>query len=531
MGWDYAPVMPIAPEYLHLVHQGPFPCYLYGRNSRDPKKKGRSVGDQLHEGNGLADRFNWPVAGIFKDTGISATRHAKKRRDEFEEMLEGIRARKVRLVVAYEASRYYRDLEVYVRLRNACAEANVLLCYNGMVYDLSTSADRKATAQDALQAESEGDAIRDRNLRTARINAERGRPHGRVLDGYIRLYDPRTGDLVDQIEDPERGFLITRVFAEYAAGIGKSGVAKRFNRDGFLTQNGRPWQRHHVDRILNTPSYMGRRFLNGVEVGDAIWPALTDEATYGLCQEIQATKERCGPTSGETVQHLLSGTVALCGLHPELADRNMEPGLESFNNRGTMSMRCQQDGPHVVITEANFVAFVEEAVTRYLSSPEAVEVFRPAETGAAQEAEARLERLTAQLEEARVAAATFRPDGTPMLSIASLAAMEARLTPMIEEAKQKAAPEAAVPKELRDLLGRPIGKVQAGWSALTVPQQRLVLRKAVTIRLYKAGGPGVRRIHPGRVTLAFKGQPGFMGGQPRGRALPEVPGQRLPGAS
>lgn len=521
--------MPLAPEYLHLVHQGPFTCYLYGRNSRDPKKKGRSVGDQLHEGGGLAERFGWPVEGIFRDTGISATRHAKKRRDDFEEMLEGIRARKVRLVVAYEASRYYRDLEAYVRLRNACADAGVLLCYNGTIYDLTTSADRKTTAQDALQAESEGDAIRDRNLRTARLNAERGRPHGRVLDGYKRRYDPDTGELIDQIEDPERGFLITRVFKEYAAGIGKSGVKKRLNRDGFLAANGRPWERHHVDKILNTPSYLGRRFLNGVEMGDAIWPALTDEATYQLCQDIQATKERCAPASGETVQHLLSGTVALCGLHPELEARNMEPGLESFNNRGTMSMRCQQNGPHVVIAEANLIAFVEQAVTSYLSSPEAVEVFRPAETGAEQEAEARLERLTAQLKEARVAAATFKPDGTPVLSIASLAAMEEQLGPMIEEAKEKATPAAAVPKVLRDLLGRPIGDVEAGWEALTISQRRLVLRKVVTIRLFKASGPGVRRIHPGRVTLAFRGQPGFMGGRPRGRALSGLPGQRPPG--
>ncbi|MFI8360779.1 recombinase family protein [Streptomyces sp. NPDC085612] len=519
--------MPIAPEYLHLVHQGPFPCYLYGRNSRDPKKKGRSVGDQLHEGTGLAERFGWPIIDVFKDTGVSATRHAKKRRDDFEEMLEGIRARKVRLVVAYEASRYYRDLEAYVRLRNACAEADVLLCYNGTIYDLSTSADRKATAQDALQAESEGDAIRDRNLRTARINAQRGRPHGRVLDGYRRCYDPDTGDLVEQIADPVRGPLITRVFRDYASGIGKSGIAKQFNREGLLAPSGRPWQRFHIDAILSTPSYLGRRFLNGAEIGDAIWPALIDEATYQLCQEIQATKERCQPASGETVEHLLSGTVALCGLHPELEARNMEPGLESFINRGTPSMRCTQGGPHVVIAEKNLVAYVEQAVTAYLSCAEAVEAFRPVEAGSAQaEAAARLERLTTQLEEARTAATTFKADGTPMLSVASLVAMEAQLAPLIAEAEQTAVPAAAVPEVLRDLLGRPIADVEAGWEALTISQRRLVLRKVVTIRLFKAGGPGVRKIHPGRVALAFKGQPGFMGGRPRGRALPKLPEQR-----
>ncbi|MDX2863413.1 hypothetical protein, partial [Streptomyces scabiei] len=80
----------------------------------------------------------------------------------------------------------------------------MLLCYNGQVYDLSKSADRKATAQDAVNAEGEADDIRERNLRTTRLNAKRGGAHGPVPDGYKRRYDPDSGDLVDQIPHPDR---------------------------------------------------------------------------------------------------------------------------------------------------------------------------------------------------------------------------------------------------------------------------------------------------------------------------------------
>lgn len=516
--------MPIAPEYLHLVHQGPFPCYLYGRNSRDPKKRGRSVGDQLHEGHALAEKFGWPVVKVFRDTGISATRFAKKRRDDFEAMLEGILAGQVRLIVAYEASRYYRDLEAYVRIRNACAESNTLLCYDGTIYDLSRSEDRNATAQHAIQAETEGDKIRERNLRTARLNAEKGRPHGRVLDGYKRRYDPDTGDLVDQIPDPDRSWIITRVFTDYASGTGKAGIEKAFRREGILTHNGVPFRVYHIDAILNTPAYLGRRFLQGVDVADAIWDGLVTEEIYQLCQEIQQTKESFFPDPENRRPHLLTGTVALCGLHPDLRDRNIEPGLEGFTNRGKPSLRCSQNGPHVVITEANCDAYVEEAVIRYLSSPASVAAFTPAETsGADAEAKARLDRLEAQLEEARDAATQFGKDGAPLLSVASLISLEARLQPMIEEAKRASAPVAAPFPLLEGLLGRPVDEVEARWTALSLPQKRLLLRRVVTIRVHKAAGPGVRRIHPGRVTLDFKGQPGFMGDRPRGRVLPQAP--------
>jgi site-specific DNA recombinase len=67
--------MPHAPEYLHLVYPNvAFRAWLYGRSSRDPKKKGRSVAAQLGDGRDLCDRFEWHIDDEFKDTGISRTR-------------------------------------------------------------------------------------------------------------------------------------------------------------------------------------------------------------------------------------------------------------------------------------------------------------------------------------------------------------------------------------------------------------------------------------------------------------------------
>ncbi|WKD36566.1 recombinase family protein [Streptomyces xanthophaeus] len=515
--------MPIAPEYLHLIYQGPFPCYLYGRNSRDPKKKGRSVGDQLHEGQSLADQFTWPVAGIFKDTGISATRHARKRRDDFEEMLDGIRARKVRLVVAYEASRYYRDLEVYVRIRKACEEAGVLLCYNGQIYDLSKSEDRRATAQDALQAESEGEAIRDRNMRTVRLNAERGRPHGPVLDGYKRRYDPDSGELIDQVIHPERATVVTAIWEMALSGRSILAIEREMASRRTLTQHGKPITRTYIRRMLTNPGYMGRRVFQGKDHAEATWPALVSPADFYKVQAVLAAPDR-QTSPGPERTHLLSG-IMLCGEHPELRATASEPRCEFWTNNRIPSIRCSADY-HTTVQERMAVAAVESGVLGFLSSSAAEKAFLSVKPDASREqAQAQLGRLQAQLDEARAMTTTFKPDGTPVLSVASLAAMEARLLPMIEEAQKTARPPAELPDLLRELVGN--SRAGSVWEDLELDQQRMVLRLVVTPRLFRASRPGVRSLEPGRITLSYRGQPGFMGDRPRGRVLPPAPD--LPG--
>ncbi|MEU4947659.1 recombinase family protein [Streptomyces lavendulae] len=509
--------MPIDPKYLHLVHPGlVFTCCLYGRSSRDPKKRGRSVGDQLHDGRVLANTYGWTVVEEYKDTGVSATRYAHKSRDDFEEMLVLIQERRVRIVVAYEASRYYRDLEVYVRLRNTCAEAGVLLCYNGQIYDLTDANDRKLTAQDALQAEVEGDAIRERNLRTVRLNAAAGRPHGRTLDGYRRRYDPDTGDLVDQVEDAERGPVIRRLFDEAASHRSIRGIVIRCGDEGLLTQHGTPITRSYVLGVLRNPAYMGRRVYQGKEFGDATWPALVDADQF---QAVQDYLDQGGRTwargQGSEPRHLLSG-IALCGLHPEAEE---EPVMRPYINGKSWSYRCSER-THVSINEEMLHAAVEEAVVQRLETPEFMAAFQvEPDQAVAMAARNRLAGLERQLKEAQNMATDFDEHGVPQLSAASLAVLERRLVPLIKQAQADAAPPQSVPPALRRLVDAK--DPAAEWEGMDLEQQRSAIRHLVTVRIHRAGSQGARRLSPERVTYAWVGQPGFRGVVPRARGRAE----------
>lgn len=502
--------MPTAPEFLRLAYPGePFPAYLYGRASRDPRQKGRSVRSQLDEGETLCLDNEWPVVGIFKDVDRSASAYARRKRDEFEEMVEGIEAGECRILVAFEASRYYRDLEVYVRLRRVCMENDVLLCYNGQVYDLSKSADRKATARDAVDAEGEAEGIRERNLRTTRLNAKRGGAHGMVLDGYKRRYDPDTGELIGQSPDPKRASLWIGIFRDVAALTSLRSILMELRAAGAKTHKGKEFQEYHLREALRNRGYIGRRMHNGKDMGRAIWPPLYDDQTteeefvelFHQVQEVLDTPGRnVGP--GPDLAHLQSH-IALCGEHRD------EPSLRWYKNAGIPSYGCSIHFD-TSISEARMDAYVEAAVIRWLSSAEAVDAFRRGhDDGKIRKARTRLKTLEDQLKDARRKARTLRTDGKGMLlSIDSLAELEADLTAQIDKARAEATPVHAIPL-VRELLGKPRLDVDMAWNKLPLPQRRTVLRQVVTIRLHKARTRGVRVIEPGRVRMSFYGEPGF----------------------
>lgn len=492
------------------------PAYLYGRVSHDPRKRGSSVADQLTEGKHLADKHQWPVVDAFKDIDESASRHRKGGvRKDFEAMLEGIRARKCRIVVAFEASRYYRDLDAYLRLRNACAEAEVLLCYDGQVYDLTKRADRKATARDALEAEDEAEGIRERNLRTARMHAAKGHPHGPILYGYRRRYDPDTGDLIDQVPHEEHAPIVRDIFERVAAGESEYGVRADLNRRAIPSPSGpgTQWRPHQIRIMLRNSSYLGKRVHQGVVLTDGNWSALISEATWAAVQDILASPTRAATGSRE-VKHWLSG-IARCGPCDERGVRTLLRMGRRHGRKADQrwwSYQCRSlvnpDNRNCVgIKKSLLDAYVEEALLAWLASPALVEAFESDGDSQSAEAAMRAQTLRRQLDEARALAARIGPDGSPGLSVASLAALEASLTPQIAAAEQATKPR-VFPPPLAQLQDVP--DVGAVWDELDITQRREVTRATVTVRLWPARAQGVRRIEPGRVTLAFAGSPGFV---------------------
>lgn len=526
--------MPYDPSYLHLVFPDTtFEAWLYGRASRDPNKRGDSVEDQLAAGRTLCRSRNWHIAEEFKDTGLSASRHAKQTRDDFEELLDTIentpaRPGVIRIVVAYEASRYYRDLDAYVLLRRACLNAGVLLCYKNTVYDLSRADDRKATAMDAIAAEGEADDIRDRNLRTAARTVAAGDPHGRLIFGYARKYETVNGQLrcVSQYENRTTGPYVYRSLVHIDQGRSVGSLIRWLNSERDAARSdGLPWTARNVRLMLLNRAYLGER-KNGGDWKPASWPAIKGlETPDGRAMFNRVTAKLTDPgrrtQRGSEPVHLQS-LISLCGPCGDHALLECVPD----NRPGKTSpptYRCREK-KDVQIREDWLDAYVEEAVIDWFADKrKAMSALIPDDSDVEEKmtsAQRRINAYEEQLAEAQQQAEEYDEEtGRFKLSALSLAQMEQRLLPKLEAERKKLREVTGVDPLLLSLLNAPDPDVvwngapekdgRPAVPGLSLEQRREVVKKIVTVRLWKARGSGVRGIEDGRVTLAFVGEPGF----------------------
>ncbi|WCN06002.1 recombinase family protein [Streptomyces sp. M92] len=533
--------MPYAPEYLHLVIPGvTFEALLYGRNSDDAIGRGNSVDDQLTNGRTLCGQHGWKIVREFKDTDMSASRHGRKARDDFEALITYIKSEPTppgarRVVVAFEASRYYRDLEAYVRLRAACMSTDTLLCYNGQVFDLSKREDRKATAQDAIAAEDEAEGIRDRNLRTAGLQAQAGMPHGKSIYGYTRTYDMVNGRkrCTGQEED-ERGPYVLEMLRRLDSGH-TLGAVKRWLRSepDAARLDGHPWTEQSVRMTVLNRAYLGERLHQGQYI-KAVWAPIKGlETPQGRAMFFRVTARITDPTRtkhrGTEVAHLLT-YIPLCG---ECGDHARLRYLTPARGRKNATLACTEKYDTSIV-EAVLNAYVEEAIIAWFSNKAKARAALVPSDGKVEEMVTATQRLInsyeEQLAEARHLAETFDDQaGRFKLSATSLAGMEARIEPKLEAERKKLQSFTGTSPLLLRMLdedpetvwnGRPASADRPAAPGLTLEQKREIIQSVVTVRLYKVKTPG------DRIRLAFAGERGF---RDRPLRAPATAPARLPG--
>ena len=224
--------------------------WLYARKSAYRgrlKDRGRSVDEQLTEGRDWCDDNEVHVAGEWVDDDRSASPMAEEvPREAFDEMVAAIESGVVKrgdVVITWEASRLYRDLDVYVKLRKVCANAGVYLCINGELFDLTKRSDRRRSASDAVDAEDRAWEISEQVQRSLRANARQGRPHGRHQYGFTRIYDSRTGDLVKVIANETEAAVVEELFDRVYAHESEWSIMQDFNDRGIWSPSGKACHR------------------------------------------------------------------------------------------------------------------------------------------------------------------------------------------------------------------------------------------------------------------------------------------------
>lgn len=471
---------------------------IYTRVSHDPNGRGRSVEEQRAECEAFCEREGWEIVDVLADNDRSASRYAKGGRPAWEQVKQAIAGGTVDVLVTWEASRAGRDLAAYTELRDLCAQHRVSWAYSGTVYDLDERADRFRTGLDALVAEDESARTSERIRRATRAAARAGRPHGRRLYGYRRIYDPHTAELIGQEPDPDEAPIIREAARRFLAGESARSIANDYNARGVPTPHSGRWDLTRIRRILTNPSYNAKRTHKGQIVGPADWPPILDDDTFSTLAARFADPSRRTTRRSPKVR-LLSG-VARCGVCGAPMRYAKQGGYEdrTTGRRRTerLTYSCSGDNHCTARDLRQLEAYVTAVVLERLARPDARDTIAGAHPDpAAEEAMREAVELRARLGDAT------EQFTAGALTAATLARIESSLLPQIQDAERRAR-VAGLPTVAADVAIA--DDPAAVWDGLADEQQREVIRALLEVVVLPVKVRGRKAFDPECVRIDWR---------------------------
>lgn len=450
----------------------------------DPRRsRGTPVDDQTRENLAACDRHRWIVPGdaVFTEKQ-SASRFATRARKEWERLTAGVRAGRYGVVVMWEPSRADRTPDTWFPFLTACRQTRTLIYVTPQdrLYDMNDWRDYRAMAEEGVDAAIEVEKLSQRTRRGVRSNVAAGRPHGRILYGYERVYDDRTRALIVQRAHPQRAPFVLEIKMRIAAGDPVSVITADLNARGIPAPAGGTWHRETVRDIAMNPAYIAKRYWRGDEqLHEGKWESLVPEEIHYAAVLVLSDPARVKTRPGRHV-YMLShlATCGECGAplegHPPWVRQQALPGYRCV--RGCTATRVPW-----------LDTFISRLAVRKLSEPGTYETVTAPRTEDHSAARAEADALRNRLREASESYARGR------IAIEDLEAVRARLQPEVDRAERRLS-EVSVPPPLRALLTDPLEDMTARWEAMGVAARKEAVRYLFAyIRLKRAARRGNTR--------------------------------------
>lgn len=460
---------------------------LYTRVSKD-QAGGRSVTEQEADGRQVIEREGWTFGGLYSDNDKGASRHSRKARPDWQRLMADLQPGDV--LVSWEVSRGTRDLVVWAALVAACQEHGIPMCVGGRVHDMNDPDDAFALNLQAMLGVRESDVTRKRVLRAVRANAVAGRPHGRMLYGYAREYDPASGVLVRQVIREDQAVNVREAATRVLAGESIRSVSLDYGRRGITAPQGGVWSPVQLREALLNPAYAAFRVHKDEIIGDAQWPPiLTADQHRALVAKL--TDPARLTTREHSIRHLMSGLArcGVCGSVLTFLAHKTPTATVATPKYVCKAKFC------VAIKEDDLDELVRTVIVLRLGRGDALDALQPA-TGDDQrtEAVAVAVELRARLE------AFYESAAAGGLSPAGLAKVEAQLLPQIAAAEAAARPVLVSGAVTALVAERDVG---AGWDAIPVTARREVVAAFMTVFVDRTGR-GRRVFDPDRVRVEWR---------------------------
>jgi DNA invertase Pin-like site-specific DNA recombinase len=235
------------------------------RVSKDSSGREKSPNQQHDDHVRDTGRHNFQLhQSPYREIG-SASRYAKKARDEFPLMIADLQAGRFDAdgLALWEGSRGSRKVSEWALLLDLLAEGPkwVWIHTHGRMYDATNHRDRRTLLEEAVDAEYESGKTSDRTRRDHADRAAEGGPAGRISWGYRSLYDDRTGKLVQREPDHESGRveLVNELFKRFASGETLKKIEREWAARGIVNGKGNPFGASELRCILRNRVYIGER--------------------------------------------------------------------------------------------------------------------------------------------------------------------------------------------------------------------------------------------------------------------------------
>jgi DNA invertase Pin-like site-specific DNA recombinase len=421
--------------------------------------------------------------------------------------------------VLWESSRGSRRVGEWITLVELCEERGVVIFVttHGRDYDPSNPRDRRSLLEDAVDSEYESAKASERIRRDVRSAAENGRPHGKHLYGYRRVYDDLTRTLLRVEPEPEQARIVQEAAQRVLAGETFYSIAKRFNERGvpprrpaFSEQRRKlGWTPSAIKQMLTMPAYAGKRQHRGEVVSDSVWPALIDPGVWEkrLVPLLNSRKR----TNDWPARHLLTG-IAVCGIcganvrvgkqnegRPQYDESGQPLPRRHYNNYVCTGVPGKT-GFHVGMKTEHLDLVIREHVLARVQRPDFVTGLGRENDGLDAERQALLDEIEerrAYLEDVRVqAAARQRMD--------LLFDQEERVRPLIVAAQRRFEALVAMDPLVLDLAKS--DDVRAAWEMLELASRRRIIRALMQPRILPVGKErlGQRGINYDRVEPCWR---------------------------
>ncbi len=258
----------------------------------------------------ITNNPNWKLAGIYADDGISGT--DRKKRDEFNRLLQDCEAGKIDMILTKSISRFARNTVDTLNALRLLRQKGVTVYFEKEHMDtLEGNGELIITVLSGLAQEE------SHNLsENTRWGIIRKFENGTIMLNHNRFMGYTKGKDGELVIVPEEAETVRLIFRMYLEGTSIAGIKRHLEKEGILTVTGKKeWNVGTITQMLSNEKYMGDALLQKSYTADFLTKTrkknngemrqyyITDnhegivakEIFYAVQRERQRRAERCKP--------------------------------------------------------------------------------------------------------------------------------------------------------------------------------------------------------------------------------------------